>query len=535
VFVFCSFFIYAQSEDADGSDPYEGVQEDLQAVADRVRGTAADGDEDSATEAAAVEDAVGEETVADATAAEDVTVAEDAAAEDVTAAEDAAAEDAAAEEARAERKRRWDAFFKGEGANLSTGKRELRRYFELGLLNLDLGVAGLDFSKFMKGSFFDFGNLDVENLSSFTSDIRLFTNPVYFKISVGNAFTLDFFTGAQMNMYVNLPEKTINSLKGLMDFANIDRPTEDEFNNNPPVAAAKLMAYQQKLGNYVKNLDASLTAGVGAFIELGAGFSKTILSDRLWFRAAPSLFFTLLHMKNNSIGLKGDADIVNQKYGLKGTGWMKLYSAWDLDEDVNPFASPGVDLTLEARYALWSVLDLGLNVSHIPIIPSTLTHSKEIDVSSVSMTVDASHDALMNDPESAINFNVPELDDLLKDGPNENKIVLRPVRFDFYTLYKPFKSPIFIVKPSIGATVNSAAGAGLFNWGLGLEFNLPIIFSAYIATGLTEGLWANRAGIALDFRLFAIELGAAIAAPDFVGSFSSKNGLMVALCLKAGF
>jgi hypothetical protein len=124
---------------------------------------------------------------------------------------------------------------------------------------------------------------------------------------------------------------------------------------------------------------------------------------------------------------------------------------------------------------------------------------------------------------------------MLQDSESESEKVMRPVRFDFYTLYKPFKSPVLIVRPNIGATINSAAGDSLFNWGINVEYNAPVIFSAFIGTGLTEGLWANRLGISLDFRVFEVDLGAAIAGTDFVGSFSPKNGMMVAIGFKFGF
>jgi hypothetical protein len=491
---FCSVFIYAQSEDADGSDPYAGVEEDLRAVADRAREAASDGDE----------------APAEAETAEN--------------------------DAQSEKRLKRAAFLKGEGAALSTGQRASRRYFEIGLLDLNLSLAGLDMTKFFTGDILNFGNLDVEQISGFTGDIRLFTNPLYVKIPIKNVFTLDFFTGAQMNVYLNLPKKTIDSLNDIMDIANAERPDIPSMSDPSDIEAA-IKAYQTKLENYVGKLagiDAGMTAGAGVFIELGAGGSKTFFNDRLWIRAAPSMFFTLLHMKNNDISLKGYSDQTNNKYGLSGSGSMKLYSAWDLDDDVNPFASPGFDLTLEARYALWSVLDLGLNVSHIPIAPSKLTHSKSINAEDISMTVDASPEKIMSDPESAIDFNIPELDSLLEDSESENEKVRRPVRFDFYMMYKPFKSPILVVRPNIGATINSAAGAGLLNWGINIEFNAPVIFSASIGTGLTEGLWANRVGISLDFRVFEVDLAAALAGADFAGSFSPKNGMIAAIGFKVG-
>jgi hypothetical protein len=486
VFFCCSFFVHAQSEEAGGSDSSDEVTESQQAVADIAEDTAsAEGEESEATDDETPTLAEGDD-------------------------EEPAEAETAEEDAESEKKRKWDAFFRGEGAALSTGKRESRRYFELGLLNLDFGLVGLDMSQLFSGSFLD-DSLDVEKMSSFTSDIRLFTNPVYVKFPIRNLFTMDVFTGAQMNVYFDLPQKTVDSLKRIMDLAD-----------NSDSAA---------LQDYIRTLDsidAGMTAGAAAFIELGVGGSKTLLNDRLWVRAAPSLFFTLFYMQNENINFRGHSDTVNNIYGLIGSGEMDLYSAWDLDEDPNPFASPGFDLTLEARYALWSVLDVGLNVSHIPIAPSTLTHRTTINADQISMTVDAS------DYKNEIDITIPEMDDLLTGSESEKKMVLRPVRFDFYTLYKPFKSPVLIVKPNIGATVNSTAGS-LFNVGLNVEYNAPRIFSAYIGTGLNEGLWAHHIGIALDLRLFEVDLGAGLAGADFAGSFSGQNGMMVRLCFKTGF
>jgi hypothetical protein len=448
--------------------------------------------------------------------------------------EEPAEETAAAEDTKSEKRRRLAAFFRGEGAALSSGKRDSRRYFEIGLLDLNLGLGGIGIDKFFDGDFFDFDSLDMERASGFTGDIRLFTNPVYFKVSVKDVFVLDFFTGAEMNVYVNLPKNTIETLDGIMKKANEPPPT---YTGGTPTQE-QITEYQKQLAAYIDGLagaDATMTAGAGAFIELGIGGSKTVLNDRLWIRAAPALFFTLLHMKNNNVKLTGYKNDAAKKYGLQGSGSMKLYSAWDLDNEANPFASPGVDLTLEASYALWSVLDAGITVSHIPIIPSTLTHSKSLDASKITMTVDGDLEKIINSPDSAADFNVPDLYSIFEDSNDESERVIRPVRFDFYTLYKPFKSPVLIVKPNIGATLNTAVGDAMLNWGINIRYNAPVIFSIFIGTGLIEGMWTNSAGMSLDFRVFEVDLGAALAASDFAGSFSPKNGLMAAIGFKIGF
>jgi hypothetical protein len=270
-----------------------------------------------------------------------------------------------------------------------------------------------------------------------------------------------------------------------------------------------------------------MDAGTSAFAELGLGASKTLLNGRLWVRAAPSLFFTLFYMKQSSVSMKGYHD--SNRYGLASEGSMHLYSAWDLkDGAVNPFASPGIDITLETLYALWPVLDAGLLISHIPVIPSTLAHRMTLDFTGLSMFFDIS------DPVSVLEVKAPDLDELMKSGENENKTITRPTRFDFYGIVKPFKSPILLIRPNIGATVNTVFAAATFNWGLTVQYNAPAIFSAFIGSGLTEGVWAQRAGIALDFHLFELDLSAALAGASFEESWSAK-GLMAGIALKFGF
>ncbi|MDR2803164.1 MAG: hypothetical protein LBB22_02605 [Treponema sp.] len=393
-----------------------------------------------------------------------------------------------------------------EGAVLSTGNRESRQYFELGLLNLALYDSGL-ISKFTGNSELTFNPLD---WTEFSADLGLFLNPIYVKVQIQDIFVLDLFTGTDVNIKMNLPKKTIDTLKELSELADSESPPDD------------IEDFMGKLAN----IDSGLSASVGAFIEIGVGGSKTLLNDRLWVRAAPSLFFTLLYMNQGSITLSGWYS--NTKFGLQGEGGMHLYSAWDLDSNsINPFSSPGIDLTLEALYALWPVLDTGVSISHIPLVPSTLNHRMSIDASGLTMAIDPLNN-------SGVEFEMPDFGDMITGSDNSSEMVLRPVRFDFYGLIKPFKNPILVIKPNIGFTLNTIFADAAFNWGLNVQFNAERIFSAFIGTGLTESVWANRIGIMLDFRAFEFDISGALAGTDFVKSWSGE-GFLVSVGLKFGY
>jgi hypothetical protein len=60
------------------------------------------------------------------------------------------------------------------------------------------------------------------------------------------------------------------------------------------------------------------------------------------------------------------------------------------------------------------------------------------------------------------------------------------------------------------------------------------VSSASIGTGLTEGVFANRLGLAFDLRAFELDLGAALTGTTFKESFSA-NGLAAMVGLKFGW
>jgi hypothetical protein len=395
----------------------------------------------------------------------------------------------------------------GEDAALSTGRRESRRLFEFGLLDLNFSGV-LDGVDLFGGLGFDPAKLDTLNV-----ELDILTTPLYFRIPVGNVFDLDVFTGADVDVKLNLPQKTIDALKDIESLTDT---------NN----IADLGAYIAKIKN-MGGISGGMSAGASAFTEFGVGVSKTFLNNRLWVRAAPSLFFTLFYMKQSSISMTGYTE--GTKFGLKAEGSMHLYSAWDLKNgDVNPFAGPGLDITLESCYALWPILDLGLLISHIPIAPSKLTHRMTVAVDGLSMFFDT------NDPKSILTFDAPDLDNMITSGDDSSLSVIRPVRFDIYGLVKPFRSLLLVVRPNIGATVNTIFADAVFNWGLTVQYNASNIFSAFIGTGLTESVWSQRAGIALDFRVFELDLAVALAGATFTESWSG-NGLILSTALKFGF
>jgi hypothetical protein len=509
------------------------------------------------------------------------------------------------EAAKPVKPRRAPAWTPSEVPALSTGKRESRKYFEMGLLDLDLSGAlgGMTIDGVMElmNSSSDVADTDsAEEGSSITNasnmpdltaienglkvDLDLFTHPVYVKIPFKDVFTLDLFTGADVKAALGMPKDTAKTLKTIMSKLKdlkLDPPPASLYSSIPTSEAEvaerfeMAKAYQKTMQGVLEvikeatseDIDKGIEASASLFAEAGIGGSKTLLNDRLWIRAAPSVFFTILYMEQGSAGLDGDPGVSDPgKYGLKTTSsGLDMYSAWNLtDGPVAPFASPGFDLTLEAAYALFSMLDIGVAVSHIPIAPSTLRYKTSINVTGenaisfktpdlrevetlVYRNVDTFTDAMdlvqeANDIDiealsEDIELSYPEnITDAFSTTDGESKKVKRPTRFDVYGIFKPFRTPILVLRPNVGATVHTVSNGDdpLFNWGLSIQFNAPKVFSASIGTGVTEGVFANRLGLAFDLRAFELDLGAGLTGTTYKESFSG-NGLAAMVGIKFGW
>jgi hypothetical protein len=474
----------------------------------------------------------------------------------------------------------------------------------MGLLDLDLsGALGrTDFDGLMK--FIDSFNsndddIDVDennplenniDLSAIKKglqvDLDIFAHPVYVKFPVGKLFELDIFTGAEARVNAGIPEKTIGTVNNIMGIADNVQKMVDELDleNFDYTDIEKVSVLPGKIDNLFTRLDSDINAidspdsievSASAFMEAGIGGSKTLLNDRLWIRAAPSVFFTLLYVEQGKAGMKGYADKLGG-YDLMLNSNLYVYSAWNIDPEANAavdlFASPGVDITLEAAYALFPMLDIGVSVSHIPIAPSTLKYKTYVDVDEDPITAPASMKTLRSltqeapdVPASPLDYErvnewrsyienmetkISEItnegidtsgfdvntDEMLKYGEPASYKVRRPTRFDVYGIFKPFRTPILVLRPNVGATVHTVFNGDdpLFNWGLSIQFNAPKVFSASIGTGVTEGVFANRLGLAFDLRAFELDLGAGLTGTTYKESFSG-NGLAAMVGIKLGW
>jgi hypothetical protein len=208
---------------------------------------------------------------------------------------------------------------------------------------------------------------------------------------------------------------------------------------------------------------------------------------------------------------------------------VKVYTPFDIENpDVGSiFSFAGVDITLSARFALFSWLNLGAVANHVPIMPA----KGDYFLKSYALDVGAGVGALPN----------PELD-ITGEGMTdrsgfENLSIMRPLTFDVYAEWQilEMKFLAFTVKPNLGFTAMAVSeGSFAFNWGVEAQLQLLRIFYIHVGTGLQDSLWRQRAGISLNFRVIELSLEGTLQSQDFLKSFQAQ-GLGLNVGFRMGF
>jgi hypothetical protein len=365
---------------------------------------------------------------------------------------------------------------------------------------------------------------DAEKMKGdFTFDVNLLAKPVSVKLPAGRLFDLSLFTSMDARVYGNMGEGTMKSINKIQEIGDVMADMDP----------SKIEAALKE----VRNLSGELEVAGNAFASIGASGTKVLLNDKLRLTVSPSLYFTLFYMpkKDGGITLEGFGDKTTEYFGLKSTGAVNIYTPFDFDDvGAGLFSAPGFDVSLEALYAIWPMLDAGAAIYNIPIVPSTLRYRSsaniDIDVQVPNPAFPGwSPSSMPEAPEFKADFD-------FKDSESDSKLVMRPVRFDFFALYKPYRNQMLeiIIKPNLGFSVNTVVADSCFNWGLSANLNMARVLSVTLGTSLMEKIWDQYLEFQFDFRVFELDLGVALEGPTFASSWEGK-GLNANLAFKFGY
>jgi hypothetical protein len=281
-----------------------------------------------------------------------------------------------------------------------------------------------------------------------------------------------------------------------------------------------------------KNPDTYSTVSVSgaAFVEtLAFNYNRRGISKRLSLSITPAHYIPLFYVPKSDLTIHVQTD---PEIFAEYEGKVDVWSGIDIESKTIDWNSGGVDLTLNAELAVLPRLDIGLTATHIPIAPAHLTSLTRYEVSgpligplaegeSVSDLFSGSNEITLPD------FNNPE-------KISGDRMIIRPMRFDSYFLFRPFRNDAVVLRPNLGMTLFNPSGEEYVNYGIGTDFNAGRWFTLSFFTGTYDGLFHNKLKFDFHWRFLQMFAGLELASQDFRRSWEMK-GAGVSLGCAWGF
>jgi hypothetical protein len=281
--------------------------------------------------------------------------------------------------------------------------------------------------------------------------------------------------------------------------------------------------------------------GVGGavFLDIGthAFFYLPLFSQKIKVKVSSSGFIPLAYVEP---GLTYRFITGSNGYIKAGVDYdMRIYTAFDaqlLDKSVgdglqNLDASLGIDLGIGAEYPLYSWLDVGVEMTHLPFIPAVLKHYMYL-TGYAGIETDNIVNDLQNNSDSL--FQSP--DDIKPEYGNGEKKVLRPFKMVLYGDYRPLNnSRLLSVIPVLGFAINPLyVQPGSIEIGAKARCNLANLFITTLGIGYYDRMWKNSLDFTLNFRAVEFAIGVASQSQNFAKSWQGA-GIDLNLGLKFGW
>jgi len=273
--------------------------------------------------------------------------------------------------------------------------------------------------------------------------------------------------------------------------------------------------------------------GVGAAVFADIGIPAFLQLKKLKIKVRPAWYLPLIYTEpevtytNKKIKRPDGTTGIILELDYK----MRFYTPYCFDpgdsdspdskEVMNSYKARalGFDFGAGAEYSLFSWLDLGLDFTNIPLIPSKLSYYMQLDSNLSLDTSKINFKDLIDGediPEDA--YNVPDNVDLVHG--TDDKLIVRPFKMIASADFHPFKTRILSFIPSFGFAVNSLyVKPASIEGGLKLRLDLANVFIATGGISYEDRLWKNSLDFILNVRVFEFNFGISGQSQDFAKSW----------------
>jgi hypothetical protein len=189
---------------------------------------------------------------------------------------------------------------------------------------------------------------------------------------------------------------------------------------------------------------------------------------------------------------------------------LRVYSAIT-DKGFKMGNKLGLDFGLGAEYPLASFLDLGLDVTNIPLKKGALTDYKKFEGK-----------IKIGDPDED-EFFVPDNTESENWEQGRAKEIARPFKTLVWADWRPFNTPLFSVIGQAGFQINQLyAETFSMEGGLKARLNWANIIIVTAGARYEDRLWKNGVDLALNGRAFELDAGFDLRSHDFAESWKGS-------------
>ncbi|MDR2601576.1 MAG: hypothetical protein LBC53_03885 [Spirochaetaceae bacterium] len=264
-------------------------------------------------------------------------------------------------------------------------------------------------------------------------------------------------------------------------------------------------------GNTKKyNIEPAIQVSGAIFVEfLSFGWERKIFGD-YFISVKPAWYLPLVYIPKSVQKIKISAE---DSFILELQGSVKAYVPFSFVNGFEITNYGGVDLDLCVERSVFNILDVGLDLRNLPLMPSVLSNVGEAGIEGV--VLDASNSVF-----EGININIPELEQFYRTS---NFWVFRPIRTDIYALYRPFGRDSLVFRPNAGITFLNPSEELFVNLGLSVSFQPVYWFTATFFTGMEEKLGKNEIGLSFSWRNFGFWLKVDMRSQDYFRAWTLKG------------
>ena len=269
------------------------------------------------------------------------------------------------------------------------------------------------------------------------------------------------------------------------------------------------------------NIEPAITVSGAVFVELAAlEWKRRIFGDN-YITIKPAWYIPLVYIPKSVQKIKVAAD---DHFSVDMEGGVNMYIPFDFTNGFEITNLGGLDVSLSIERPIFGILDAGLELTRLPLMPSVLSNAGQIGMEGNVLDTRTS----LTD---GLSIKIPEMEQFYSV---KNFWVFRPIGTELYALYRPFGRDSFFLRPNIGLSFLNPDEELHFNFGLETSVTPASFFTFKFFTGIQDRIAKNVFSFLFHWYRGGFWLKLDLRSQDYLRSWTMK-GMGVSLGWYGGY